>query len=171
MADAGKARVLPGDSGRGNPVSGSFVLALLMVTLAAVAAGGVFGLQLHALSEETLRRDAEADETGAAEVKPIFNEPATIRSLPAIVTNLAGPQNAWVRMEASIVLAGEPASGDDLLATKIAEDIVVFLRTVSLSEIEGASGFEHLRADLSDRVRVRSDGRARELVIHTFLIE
>lgn len=161
-----------GDDGRGSPASASVIVAVLMVTVAAIAAGGVFGLQLHALTEQSLRREAEVEEAEpAAEVKPAFTEPATVRALPAIVTNLASPQGAWVRIEASIVLAGEPAAGDDLLATKIAEDIVAFLRTVPLAEIEGASGFEHLRADLSDRVRVRSDGRARELVVHTLLIE
>ena len=60
---------------------------------------------------------------------------------------------------------------DDQLAAKIAEDMVAFLQTVSVTEIEGASGFQHLREDLNDRVRVRSDGRVRDLVIHTFIVE
>ena len=44
------------------------------------------------------------------------------------------------------------------------EDIVAFLGP-SRSQIEGASGFQHLREDLNERVRVRSGGKVRDLVI------
>ncbi len=58
-----------------------------------------------------------------------------------------------------------------MLAATITEDIVAYLRTVSLAQIEGASGFQHLREDLNDRARVRSGGKVRELIIHTLIVE
>ena len=58
-----------------------------------------------------------------------------------------------------------------MLAAQIAEDIVAYLRTVSLAQIEGASGFQHLREDLNDRVRVRSGGKVRDLVIQSLVVE
>lgn len=176
MAKTVKARVPAADERQGGVTQASAVVAVLTVTLAAIAAGGVFGLQLQALVEASLRREAEVKEAAPADLKPAdlkpaVTEPATIHTLPPIVTNLAPPPNAWVRIEASIILGGDPVSTDEVLTTKIAEDIVAFLRTVPLADIEGASGFQHLREDLNDRMRVRSDGRVRELVVHTFLIE
>jgi flagellar FliL protein len=58
-----------------------------------------------------------------------------------------------------------------MLAAQITEDIVAFLRTVPLTQIQGASGFQHLREDLNDRVRVRSGGKVRDLVIQALIIE
>jgi flagellar FliL protein len=57
------------------------------------------------------------------------------------------------------------------LSAQIVEDIVAFLRTVSLTQIQGASGFQHLREDLNDRVRVRSGGKVRDLVVQSMIIE
>lgn len=147
------------------------MVALLMVTVAAIAAGALFGLQVQVLVERSLKPSDEATEIEPADIKPVLPEAAAIRNLPPVVTTLDGPQRDWVRIEASIVLAGEPSAGDDLLAAKIAEDIVAFMQTVSAADIEGASGFQHLREDLIDRARVRSDGRVRDLVVHTFIVE
>lgn len=145
---------------------------MLILTLAATVAGGVFGLQIRALVEDALRRKDDATEVEASKkIKNGLAEAATVRPLPPVITNLAGPQRAWVRIEASIVLAGGQEREDDVLAAKVAEDMVAFMQTVSVTEIEGASGFQHLREDLNDRVRVRSNGRARDLVIHTFIVE
>ena len=58
-----------------------------------------------------------------------------------------------------------------MLAAQITEDLVAFLRTVPLAQIQGASGFQHLREDLNDRVRVRSGGKVHELVIQALIIE
>ena len=48
---------------------------------------------------------------------------------------------------------------------------MAYLRTLSLQEIEGARGFEHLRNDLQERARLRSKGRVTTLLIRTFVVE
>ena len=48
---------------------------------------------------------------------------------------------------------------------------MAYLRTVSLQQIEGPRGFQHLREDLKERVTIRSDGRVSNLLFRTFLIE
>lgn len=171
MAVPAKQTSRQGGDRQAQPSPLHVIIALIMVTVAAAAAGGIFGLQVHALIEKSRKQTDSTSEIASEDVKPAFSEAADIRNLPPVITNLAGPQRAWVRIEASIVLAGEPSPEDDLLAAKIAEDLVAFLRTISVTDIEGASGFQHLREDLVDRVRVRSGGRARDLVIHTFIIE
>ena len=66
----------------------------------------------------------------------------------------------------------EGAVGDaDLLAGQIGEDILAYLRTVSLPQISGASGLKHLMEDLDERTAIRSEGRVRELIIQTLVIQ
>jgi flagellar FliL protein len=48
---------------------------------------------------------------------------------------------------------------------------MAYLRTLALSQIEGAGGLQALREDLAERVRLRSNGRARELVIETLVVQ
>ncbi len=57
------------------------------------------------------------------------------------------------------------------LLGEITEDIIAYLRTVPMSDLEGPSGFLHLREDLNDRVRIRSGGKVREVVIQTLVLE
>lgn len=173
MAVSGKRISRPDPTGRSKPSLAGAVVALLTMTIAAAAAGALFGLQVQTFVERSPRQPGGAAEVEASETKPapVLPDEATMRSLPPVITNLAGPKRAWVRIEASIVLAGEPSADDERRAARIAEDITAFMQTVSASDIEGASGFQHLRADLKDRVRARSDGRVRDLVIHTFVVE
>jgi flagellar FliL protein len=94
-----------------------------------------------------------------------------LKPLAPIVTNLASPERTWVRLEASLVMEGDQSPEAKMLATQITEDIVAFLRTVPLTQVQGPSGFQHLREDLKDRVRVRSSGKAHDLVIQALIIE
>ena len=45
------------------------------------------------------------------------------------------------------------------------------MRTVKLHQIEGASGFQHLKADLEERAAIRSDGHVKQVLIRTLLFE
>ena len=42
---------------------------------------------------------------------------------------------------------------------------------MTLTQIEGASGFQHLREDLNERARIRSGGKVRDLVIQALIVE
>ena len=88
--------------------------------------------------------------------------------LAPITTNLAAPDNIWVRLELSLVLdAPQPAE----LAERIHQDLLAFVRTLKMHQIEGASGFRHLKADLEERAAIRSDGHVKEVLIRTLLFE
>lgn len=91
-------------------------------------------------------------------------------ALPPIITNLAQPSEAYIRLEGSILV--EPGySGARELAAKVSEDVITLLRTTALQQIQGSAGLNHLREDINDRVRIRSEGKARELIINTLVIE
>jgi hypothetical protein len=42
---------------------------------------------------------------------------------------------------------------------------------VTLQQTQGAAAFQALREDLTDRVRIRSNGAAKDFVIQGFVIE
>lgn len=149
--------------------------ALLVGTALAVGMGWYTGGYLEA------RRPPAADEgpdtikdKGAPHrAKPEESEegaPVLPNLLPLdpITTTLADPTEIWVRLELSIVFDGEP---DPILAHAIHQDLFAYMRTVKLKQIESASGFQHLKEDLRERARIRSDGRVKDVLFTTFLYE
>lgn len=92
----------------------------------------------------------------------------TIIPLAPINTNLAAPDDVWVRMDLSLEFKEAPEPG---LADSIHQDILAFIRTVKLHQVEGASGFLHLKADLDERARIRSGGKASRVLVRTLLFE
>jgi flagellar FliL protein len=87
-----------------------------------------------------------------------------------VVTNLASSDDAWVRLESALVMASADGA-NDVLAGEIRQDILAYLRTVSLAQIQGPSGLLHLREDLNERVQIRSKGAVKELVIQALIVQ
>ena len=151
----------------------AFIAVILILTGLGVGCGGLTGLQLLGKMEAATPSKAEAAQGSSAgqAAKGRYPASANLRALPPIVTNLASPGRTWIRLEAALVVDGEQTAEANVLVAQVAEDIVAFLRTVTLVQIQGASGFQHLREDLNDRVRVRSGGKVRDLVIQSMIIE
>jgi flagellar FliL protein len=87
-----------------------------------------------------------------------------------IVADLAEPQGTWIRIEASMVVEGME-TGTEVLAAQLAEDFVAYLRTASLSQFEGPSGFQNLREDLIDRATIRDREHIKDVIIHGVVVE
>ena len=119
------------------------------------------------------KEKAEKDKKGGKEgedagLPKIATEANGIVQLEPITTNLAYPSENWVRLEVALLFNGAP---DVKLAESIHQDIMAFMRTISLQQIEGPRGFEYLRDDLQERVDLRSQGRVSKVVFRTFIIE
>jgi flagellar FliL protein len=155
----------------------ALVAAMVVLTGIGVGFGGLLGL--HLLSRLEKSKPAEAStQAGQGSPQPAAQPArsahpvgASLRPLAPIITNLASPERTWIRLEALLVTEGEQPAGITQLEAQIAEDIVAFLRTVALAQIQGPSGFQHLREDLNERVRVRSGGKVRDLVVQSMIIE
>jgi len=179
MASAATTAELPEGEPAAEPVARppasafAFIAVLLILTGLGVGFGGLMGLQLLSKMEAATssKADAPAGQNAGQALKGRYPASANLRPLPPIVTNLASPGRTWIRLEASLVVDGDQTAEANVLMAQIAEDIIAFLRTVTLVQIQGASGFQHLREDLSDRVRVRSGGKIRDLVIQSMIIE
>ncbi|MBB4281585.1 flagellar FliL protein [Agrobacterium tumefaciens] len=101
-------------------------------------------------------------------IEKISAEANGIVQLDPITTNLAYPSTNWVRLEVALMFKGPVEVG---LAEDIHQDIMAYIRTVSLQQLEGPRGFQYLKDDIQERVDLRSQGRVSKVMFRTFVIE
>lgn len=89
-------------------------------------------------------------------------------ALDPIVTNLGYPTDNWIRLELALQFNGP---GDTGLAQDLHQELMAYLRTVSLQQLQGPRGFQYLRDDLREIVDLRSKGRVSKVLFRTFVIE
>jgi flagellar FliL protein len=156
-----------GAAGSG-PSFGQFIMAMLVVTVLAGALGAVFALHSAPTSQ-----DEGSKTTGASEKtgEVALTSTSNLFDLPPIVTNFGAPQEIWVRLEASMIYDSKAVKQPESLAAEIANDLLAYLRTVSLAQIEGPIGLQNLRQDLNERASIRSGGAVKELVIRTLVLQ
>lgn len=145
------------------------IAVLLAITAAAIGLGWLSGQYLNGRAEAqkaALTAQTQEGVEAGGEHAPAMRDTEVL--LPPITTNLAAPTTTWVRLEASIVLDERQP---ETLADEIHQDLLAFLRTVRLHQVEGASGFQHLKADLEERARIRSDGHVKQVLIRTLIFE
>lgn len=142
----------------------SMIVELLIVTV--IAAG--FGVLL-AMLNPTTSVVAGAPKSTPGQV--CTTATSNLVDLPPIVTNIGAPADIWVRVEASIVFDAKTTPHPEILAAEIASDELAYLRTIAMSQLEGPIGLENIRQDLTDRARVRSDGKVSELVLRTLVVQ
>lgn len=143
--------------------------AFVVLTLVAAGSGTLLGFHLVGSVEDAIKNKPAEEAAPMPEAR--YATGTSLIKVPPVIANLASPQDVWVRVEASIVVAEAEIASPDVLAGEIAADILAFLRTVSLEQIEGPSGLLHLREDLNDRVAIRSDDQIRELIIETLVVQ
>lgn len=106
---------------------------------------------------------------------PVLNPEYTDRALHVaakpMVTNLGAPAGTWIRLEGSFVMNGlEPLAAERLIA-EVQQDMLGYLRTTTLSQLEGASGLLHLREDLNDIAKVHSAGHVTKFILETMVVQ
>lgn len=139
---------------------------MVAMTLGAAAAGTCLGLLLGGAPNKDVPSAAGPPGSDAK-----YGGETSLRELPPVIANLAEPSDAWVRVQASIVFDGKAVPKPELVAAEIAEDMLGFMRTLSVAQIGGASGLQHLREDLNERASIRSKGLVRELIIQTLVVQ
>jgi flagellar FliL protein len=144
-----------------------WVGATLVLSLVASGVGGFLGLQLVSQIKESAAKETKPDPPPPSK----YEGGTGLVNLPPIVTNLSQPSDAWVRLQAAIVFDTKAVPMPDVLAAQISEDFLGFLKTLTVAQIGGASGLQHLREDLSERATIRSEGRVRELIIQTLVVQ
>jgi len=137
---------------------------LAVVVILGACAGAAF-------EASRVRAPAEPGKPAESSAGASPAQPSTIVDLPPIVTNLGAPQDTWVRLEGSIIFDPRTLPHPDAVAGRIGDDILAYLRTVSLRQLEGPIGLENIRQDLNERAAIRSDGKVRAFVIRTLVVQ
>lgn len=132
----------------------------LMIALIGAGAGSAFEMV------RPTSLDAQKPKETAAPA-----EASTVLDLQPIVTNLGQPQDTWVRLEASILFDPKTLPHPEAVTAKVSGDILAYLRTVSLKQLEGPIGLQAIRDDLNERATIRSEGKVRELVLRTLVVQ
>ena len=155
-----------GDAPKSGPGLVAVVLAFVVITVVAGGAGAAYRMILA-------RPVAAASAPAPSPAKPVA-APAMdkVRSLAPVITNLADTPNVWLRLEVSVVFDAAMKEPEvDSLARDIGEDVMAYARTLSLAQIQGASGLYHLREDLAERAQIRSAGKVREVMIQSLVVQ
>lgn len=150
----------------------SLVMTIAIVAgLSVIAAGGGWLVGNMIAPEPPVPVTEASAEAGGEEAEPvphISTEANGIVALAPITSNLAYPSDNLVRMEVALMFKDKP---DVALAEAIHQDIIAYMRTVSLQQVQGPRGFQYLREDLQERVDLRSEGRVTNIMFRTFVIE
>ncbi|MBB3393925.1 MULTISPECIES: flagellar basal body-associated FliL family protein [unclassified Rhizobium] len=119
-------------------------------------------------AEQAKADEAAQKKEGEAGLPHISTEANNVVQLEPITSNLAYPSENWVRLEVALLFSGPP---DVKIAEDIHQDILAYVRTVSLQQIEGPRGFEYLKDDIQERVDLRAQGRVSKVMFRTFVVE
>jgi flagellar protein FliL len=140
------------------------LIELAIVVLLGAGAGAAF---------EALRPAAAPglDKPAESQASAPSAQPSAIVDLPPIVTNLGAPQDTWIRLEGSIIVDPKALPHPEAVAGQIGDDVLAYLRTVTLRQLEGPIGLENIRQDLNERAAIRSGGKARAFVIRTLVVQ
>ncbi|MFZ1773240.1 MAG: flagellar basal body-associated FliL family protein [Rhizobiaceae bacterium] len=88
--------------------------------------------------------------------------------LEPVVTNIAAPSDVWTRFEA-VLKASAPVGKE--VADLIHQDYMSFFHSMRLEDLEGASSFLDLKAELLSRANARAEGKIESIYIKILLFE
>ena len=148
------------------------IIGVAVLTLLGAGGGWAVGMivapEIKVAKEAEEAKDAEAKKKAEEGLAHISTEANNVVQLEPITSNLAYPSENWVRLEVALLFNGPP---DVKVAEDIHQDILAYIRTVSLQQIEGPRGFQYLKDDIQERVDLRSQGRVSKVMFRTFVIE
>jgi len=163
------------DASAGQPKkSGTLMTIIGIVVLTLLGAGGGWAVgaivapNIKGAKEAELAKEVEAKKKAEEGLAHISTKENNVVQLEPITSNLAYPSENWIRLEVALLFNGPP---DVKISEDIHQDILAYIRTVSLQQIEGPRGFQYLKDDIQERVDLRSQGRVSKVMFRTFVIE
>lgn len=153
----------------------SVLLAAALLTVLAILLGGGIGFLISSSIEQNVaRKEKQAEGARGAPSPRNYADDIVLVKLNPITTNLMTPDTVFIKIEASLVLPKDVAADPgavEVLTAEISQDILAFLRTVTLAQLQGPAGLQNLREDLNDRVGIRSENKVRELILETMVVQ
>jgi flagellar FliL protein len=93
------------------------------------------------------------------------------RSLQPLITNIMMPPDVWVRLEGAIVYDQADVDDPEMMLTQVSGDLLAYLRSLTLRELQGADGLMFVRQDMKERIVLRTQGKARDIIIQTLVMQ
>ncbi len=157
----------------GGNKAGLIALAIAGAIVTVVAAGG--GVALGMMTSSGIERTiAEREAAKPVEDHPLsvkYSGDMILKPIAAVVTNLAAPSDTWIRLETAMVFKNGSIDNPEVTAAELRQDMIAYIRTVSLAQLEGPSALQHLREDLNERASLRTNGAVGELIIQTLVVQ
>ncbi len=94
-----------------------------------------------------------------------------VRQLPTIVTNIADPQSVWIRLDLHVRVKSKAILTFEDMRALIADDVLSYLRSVNIEELEGDLGLLALRSEILDRFHFRMGNDVSNVMISTFVVQ
>lgn len=136
------------------------ILVVVGLTLVAVGGGTALGFLIGKPQPAPVAAPAEAAPPAADAPLAAKADPAApadiVLALQPVLTDIASPPSTQLRMETSLIIAPDGVTDQAVLASQVQADMIVFVRTLELAQIEGARGLLHLKEDLLERAKLRS---------------
>jgi flagellar protein FliL len=147
-----------------------FVKSAIAAVVLGIGIGGAFGY--FAVPDGSGPSIQPASES-VASPKPSagrFPDDALEVELPSVIANLETEPKTKVRLDVSIIVAhGTPET--TTLKGEVKEDVIAYLKGLTVADIQGVRGFQNLREQLDDRARIRGRGAILGLLIGGLLLE
>ena len=105
------------------------------------------------------------------EVEPIDPRALRVVPFPPVLTTLAEPKGKWIRLEGSILTTTDAEDSPEVLAGRSGEQVLAYLRSLRLDQIEGPSNVLGLREDLNEMLGVLSRGQVKGILINGLVVE
>jgi flagellar FliL protein len=148
------------------------IIAAGAVTVVGAGLGIVLGFKTASGIEQAIAARRAAEPAAEAPIRSIkYSGDLVLKTIDPVITNLAEPSDVWVRLETAMIFDNGKLENPDVTAAEIQQDIMSYLRTMSLAQFESPSALQHLREDLNERVAVRTGGQVKELILKALIVQ
>ncbi len=157
------------------------IVALVLVSLIAVGGGWFIGSQMASndasnakddtSTEISIKSKADKEHAEDGETNAFFKTEKSVIELDTILVGLHESDKAWIRLRLAVIATEEADLDIPEVKSRMVSDITALVKTLTLAQISGPSGFIHLKEDLLDRARLSTDGQVEDLLIMSIVAE
>jgi len=147
---------------------GDLIKLMIVAIVLGGGAGAAFGYFVVPDSSLAPQGPTEHQDQPKQPLAGRFPSDALEIEIPSIIVELV--EKTRVRLDISLIAVhGTPDTTS--LKSEVREDIIGYLKGLSVSDIQGVRGFQYLRQQLDDRARIRGRGAILGLLISGFVVE
>ena len=153
---------------------------LILATLLSIlggAAHGFFIFQNQKVQKSGLNppaaptKDVSAPQSGATRPPDKLPSKIITREMQPLITNLLMPADMWIRLESTIVFDQADIENPDVILAEVSGDLLAYLRSLTIREVQGTEGLMFLRQELKERVGIRTKGRVKDIIIQALVVQ